>query len=187
MYQGVLSCAIVVGDTQDSYLNDGDSNMAQAKPTGSDIELDHEEAELAHKFFFRLYQTINLTLRAASKTLTDVGMSPQQWSILDSLSRPGLQEGMTVNGLVDYLMVSRQSLNGVLKRMEEQGYIERVVNPDDLRSRMVRLTDEGKAVWRQAFMNTRKLYTESLQHMTDDQKRAAIATFERIQKNVKKL
>lgn len=161
--------------------------MTQATAKENSIEFEHQEAELAHKFFFRLYQTINLTLRAASKTLAEVKMSPQQWSILDSLTRPGLEGGMTVNGLVDYLMVSRQSLNGVLKRMEEQGYIERVVNPDDLRSRMVRLTEEGRAVWRQAFMNTRKLYTESLQHMTDDQKRAAIAAFERIQKNVKQL
>lgn len=161
--------------------------MAEIKPTEDDVELDHQQAELAHRFFFRLYQTINLTLRAASKVLANVGMSPQQWSILDSLTRPGLEGGMTVNGLVDYLMVSRQSLNGVLKRMEEQGYIERVVNPKDLRSRVVRLTDQGKEVWRQAFKNTRRLYTESLKHMSDDDKRAAIAAFERIQKNVKKL
>ncbi len=161
--------------------------MAEIKPIEDDVDRDHQQAELAHRFFFRLYQTINLALRAASRVLSDVGMSPQQWSILDSLTRPGLENGMTVNGLVDYLMVSRQSLNGVLKRMEEQGYIERVVNPKDLRSRMVRLTDKGRGVWRQAFMNTRKLYTESLKHMSDDDKRAAIVTFERIQKNVKNL
>ena len=144
-------------------------------------------SEIAHKFFFRLYQTMNLSLRKASEVLTEVGMSPQQWSILDSLSRPDLKEGMTVNGLVEYLMVSRQSLNGVLKRMEELDYIERVVNPDDLRSRKVRLTDNGRVVWEKACEQTRRFYEESLKHMTDEEKVDGISTLEIIQANIKQL
>ncbi|RLA46879.1 MAG: MarR family transcriptional regulator [Gammaproteobacteria bacterium] len=151
------------------------------------VSPDNANAEIAHKFFFRLYQTMNLSLRKASEVLAEVGMSPQQWSILDSLSRPDLKEGMTVNGLVEYLMVSRQSLNGVLKRMEELDYIERVVNPDDLRSRKVRLTDNGRLVWEKAFEQTRRFYDESLKHMTNEDKVDGINTLEIIQANIKML
>ena len=140
---------------------------------------------IAHKLFFRLYQTMNLSLRAAAGVLGDVGMSPQQWSILDSLSRPDLKQGMTINGLVDYLMVSRQSLNGVLRRMEESGYIERVVNPADHRSRQIRLTAHGRNVWAEASEQVQRFYSESLKHMSEEEKAASIASLEQIQVNIK--
>lgn len=114
-------------------------------------------------------------------------MSPQQWSILDSLSRPDLKEGMTVNGLVEYLMVSRQSLNGVLNRMEKAGYIERVVNPADQRSRKIRLSDHGREVWSKANDQTRRFYLDSLAHMSEENMLEAIATLEQLQINIKSL
>lgn len=143
--------------------------------------------ELSQKVYFRLYQTINLALRAVSSLLNEVGMSPQQWSILDSLSRPDLKEGMTVNGLVEYLMVSRQSLNGVLNRMEKAGYIERVVNPADQRSRKIRLSDHGREVWSKANDQTRRFYLDSLAHMSEENMLEAIATLEQLQINIKSL
>ena len=146
-----------------------------------------ESREKSQKVYFRLYQTINVALRAMSSLLDEVDMSPQQWSILDSLSRPDLKEGMTVNGLVDYLMVSRQSLNGVLKRMEQSGYIERVVNPEDQRSRKIRLSDHGREIWKKADEKTRRFYMDSLKHMTEENKLEAIGTLEQIQINIKAL
>ena len=146
-----------------------------------------ESRELPQKVYFRLYQTINVALRAVSALLKEVGMSPQQWSILDSLSRPDLKEGMTVNGLVEYLMVSRQSLNGVLKRMEKSGYIERVVNPDDQRSRKIRLSDHGREIWRKADEQTRRFYIDSLRHLSEEGMLQAIADLEQMQTNIKSL
>ena len=146
-----------------------------------------ESRELSQKVYFRLYQTINVALRSMSNLLDEVDMSPQQWSILDSLSRPDLKEGMTVNGLVDYLMVSRQSLNGVLKRMESAGYIERVVNPDDQRSRKISLSDYGREIWKKADEQTRRFYIDSLKHMTEENKLEAIGTLEQIQINIQGL
>ncbi|MBV1931669.1 MAG: MarR family transcriptional regulator [Porticoccaceae bacterium] len=146
-----------------------------------------ESRELSQKVYFRLYQTINVALRAVAALLSEVDMSPQQWSILDSLSRPGLKEGMTVNGLVEYLMVSRQSLNGVLKRMEKAGYIERVVNPDDQRSRKIRLSDHGREIWTTADDRTRRFYIDSLEHMNEQNMLDAIATLEKMQINIRSL
>lgn len=142
--------------------------------------------EIPHKLFFRLYQVMNLSLRKAAAVLREIDMSPQQWSILDSLSRPDLESGMTVNGLVEYLLVSRQSLNGVLKRMEESGFIERVVNPEDSRSRMVRLTPKGREVWHSAGNKVKLFYDDSLRHMTDEEKLDGIETLDQILANVKK-
>jgi len=153
--------------------------------TAADKQGNGKGSETAHKLFFRLYQTMNLSLRTASKLLKEVGMSPQQWSILDSLSRPDLREGMTVNGLVEYLMVSRQSLNGVLKRMEQSGYIDRVVNPEDHRSRKIKLTDQGRKVWETAGEQMKQFYNTSLAQMTDEQKLNGIVELENIQRNIR--
>lgn len=153
--------------------------------TAADKQGNGKGSETAHKLFFRLYQTMNLSLRTASKLLKKVGMSPQQWSILDSLSRPDLREGMTVNGLVEYLMVSRQSLNGVLKRMEQSGYIDRVVNPADHRSRKIKLTDQGRKVWETAGEQMKQFYNTSLAQMTDEEKLKGIIELENIQRNIR--
>lgn len=156
------------------------------KLTAADKQGNGKGSEIAHKLFFRLYQTMNLSLRTASKLLNGVGMSPQQWSILDSLSRPDLREGMTVNGLVEYLMVSRQSLNGVLKRMEQSGYIDRVVNPEDHRSRKIKLTAQGRKVWETAGEKMKQFYNTSLAQMTDEEKLNSIIELENIQRNIRK-
>ena len=134
--------------------------MVEADDLGSDVPL---------KLFFRLYQTMNLSLRRAAEVLSEFDMSAQQWSILDSLTRPGCERGMTVNALVDYLLVSRQSLNGVLRRMEASGYIERVVNPDDLRSRQIRLSAYGREVCEKLKPKVKAFYRSSLGHMSEDE------------------
>ena len=45
-------------------------------------------------------------------------------------------------------MVSRQNLSGLVGRMERDGHLELVADPEDRRSRLVRMTAEGSRVWR---------------------------------------
>lgn len=146
---------------------------------------DSFSSEIPLKLFFRLYQTMNLSLRKAAEVLSEFDMSAQQWSILDSLTRPGYEAGMTVNGLVEYLMVSRQSLNGVLRRMEESGYIERVVNPDDLRSRQIRLTDYGCEVCEKVEPRVKAFYKNSLRHMSEEERVNSLNLLNQILSNLR--
>ena len=48
--------------------------------------------------------------------------------MLGALSRPQAAEGMTVNDLSRYLLVSRQNLTGLLNRLERDGLIERLTS-----------------------------------------------------------
>jgi len=93
---------------------------------------------------------------------------------------------MTVNGLVEYLMVSRQSLNGVLRRMEESGYIERVVNPDDLRSRRIRLTPYGREVCIKVEPKVKKFYHDSVGHMSEEERVNSLNMLNQILGNMRK-
>jgi DNA-binding MarR family transcriptional regulator len=126
------------------------------------------------KLFFRLYQAANISLRRAAQILEEFNMSAQQLSVLGSLSRPGFEAGMTVSELVDYLLVSRQSLNGVLNRMEAAGYVRRVVNADDQRSRRVVLSPLGRDVFRKMRPKMLAFYRDSLTDMSEQEQEDGI-------------
>lgn len=112
------------------------------KPKPSDLS-----ADLSNRLFFRLYQCANMMHKTGTKALEAHRITTQQWAIIGALSREGLEGGVTVNGLATFLLVSRQNLTGVLSRLEAQGHIERAVDAKDSRSRRIRLTPAGRALW----------------------------------------
>lgn len=99
---------------------------------------------LNNRIFFRLFQVANTLQKQAVKEL---GVTTVQWAVLGALSDPRPTYGMSVGTLADFLVVSRQNLDGVLKRLERDGLVERVTDPGDKRARMVKLTREGFAFW----------------------------------------
>ena len=150
------------------------------------MKVEDMNSAIPSKLFFRLYQTMNLSLRRTAEVLGEYEMTAQQWSILDLLSNENCKDGMTVNDLVKYLMVSRQSLNGVLKRMEVSGYIERVVNPDDLRSRQIRITSYGQVIRHRVAPEVTKLHSASLKHMSEDEKVSSLLLLNQIMGNIQR-
>lgn len=116
---------------------DGGSARLPAKP---DRIADH----LNNRIFFRLFQVANTLQRQAVKEL---GVTTVQWAVLGALSDPRPTYGMSVGTLADFLVVSRQNLDGVLKRLERDGLVERVTDSGDKRARVVKLTAEGFAFW----------------------------------------
>lgn len=54
---------------------------------------------------------------------------------------------MSFSDLTSYLGVSRQSLDGVLKRLERDGEVQRVSDTKDRRVKNVALTPKGKETW----------------------------------------
>jgi len=104
----------------------------------------NENRSIPNTLFFRLFQTGNVLQRQVQN---EMGISTVQWAVLGALSRAGFEEGISFNQLTEYLFVSRQSLDGVLKRMERDNHVLRVPHPDDGRARLVRLTDQGREYW----------------------------------------
>ncbi len=102
---------------------------------------------LGNRIFHRLYQCANLMHKTGTKAVEDYGVTTQQWAVLGALSGDRTSQGITVGELAEFLLVSRQNLAGVLTRLEKQGYIERVRDLKDARSRSVRLTPKGRHIW----------------------------------------
>jgi MarR family transcriptional regulator, organic hydroperoxide resistance regulator len=107
-----------------------------------------DRGDIANRLFFRLYQASNLMHKEGTSAVSAFGSTTQQWAVLGALSRPqaGLR-GLSVKDLMEYLMVSRQSLTAILDRLETAGLVERVRTEGDGRLRHVRLTDQGRKTW----------------------------------------
>lgn len=119
--------------------------------------------DLANRLFFRLYQCANMLHKTGSRSIEEHGLTTQQWAVLGALSRPQASGGMKLGDLARYLMVSRQNLAGVVGRLERDGRVESAADPQDGRSRLVRLTPDGRQVWqRQALPKIHAFYEEAL-------------------------
>ena len=104
--------------------------------------------ELANRVFFRMYQCANMLHKTGTKAVESEGLTTQQWAVLGALERPLVREkGMSVKDLISFLMLSRQNLTAVLDRLEARGWVERVKDPEDGRSRLIRMTPEGSRTW----------------------------------------
>jgi DNA-binding MarR family transcriptional regulator len=62
---------------------------------------------------------------------------------LNVLQYPG-PEGVRPSELAARLRITKQALNYLLRELERLGYLERHVDPDDLRSRRIVLTGRGR-------------------------------------------
>ena len=98
----------------------------------------HEPALAAihNRLFFRLFQVRNTLDR---QTIKELGITTVQWSVMGALSPAKVRAGMSFSELADYLGVSRQNLDGVLKRLEREAV--------DRRAKKVLLTPAGRAFW----------------------------------------
>lgn len=109
-----------------------------------------KQFEIANRLFFRLYQCSNLMHKNGTRHMTGFGATTQQWAVLGALTRPLVRsKGMSVKELIEFLLLSRQNLTAVLDRLEARDWIERVRDPEDGRTRLIRLTEEGDRVWAQ--------------------------------------
>jgi DNA-binding MarR family transcriptional regulator len=126
---------------------------------------DNESKGIPNRLFFRLFQTGNVLQRQVQN---EMGISTVQWAVLGALSRTGFETGISFNQLTEYLFVSRQSLDGVLKRMERDNHVLRVPHPDDGRARLVKLTEQGRTYWESLQERIYQFYEQGLKGFSFD-------------------
>lgn len=105
--------------------------------------------ELANRLFFKLYQCANMLHKTGTRAVEDEGLTTQQWAVLGALSRADAKEGMSVNELARYLMVSRQNLSGLVNRMVRDGHLVVRSDKQDRRSKLISMSEHGRKVWEQ--------------------------------------
>jgi DNA-binding MarR family transcriptional regulator len=83
----------------------------------------------------------------ATERLDPLGLSPRAWGVLSTLVESGPR---TQIELATALSIDRTAMVYLLDDLEERALVERVRNPDDRRSFLVRLTPKGERTQREA-------------------------------------
>ena len=79
----------------------------------------------------------------------DAGLSGPRWWLMLRLfldEEMGNTSGLTPSFLSHSQRVSRNTISALLRGLEEQGLITRVMDPNDLRTFRIKLSDEGRRV-----------------------------------------
>jgi DNA-binding MarR family transcriptional regulator len=136
---------------------------------------------LNNRIFFRIFQVANVLQRQAVKQL---GVTTVQWAVLGALSQGRFASGVPVGDLAEYLVVSRQNLDGVLKRLERDRLVERVTGVEDRRARVVRLTPRGRAFWEDLRERIYQFYDQAAARFSFDERVALAHYLNELQKDL---
>ncbi len=77
-----------------------------------------------------------------------LGLTPPQFDIVATL---GNTPGMTATELGEKTFITKGTLTGVVDRLIDHGWVERVAHAHDRRSQIIRLTRSGKALFARVF------------------------------------
>ena len=122
-------------------------------------------AEMAFRELIRLY---GLLERVMQPYFARFGISGSQWGILRTLDRAE-REGLTalrLTDLSDRLLIRPPSVTGAIDRMERDGLVVRDASATDLRSKNIRLTDQGRRLIEQVLSGHREQIKRVLAALT---------------------
>lgn len=89
-----------------------------------------------------LRQAARRVTKLYDDALAPIGLGVNQYSILSRLNRTGAS---TIQDLARLLVMDRSTLGHLLRPLEKRGFVKLEVPEQDRRSRMVALTEAGKA------------------------------------------
>jgi DNA-binding MarR family transcriptional regulator len=140
--------------------------------------------QLNNRIFFRLFQLGNELQRQAVQQL---GITTVQWAVLGALSQQKFAAGMPMSDLGEYLVVTRQNLDGVLKRLERDGLAQRIAGSHDKRERMVRLTPYGQKYWKEILQRIFLFYDQASSNFSFDERVTLVHHLNELSKNLAKV
>ncbi len=97
----------------------------------------------ALQLWLALVRLLHKIGRRSAGNLAEFDITPAQFDVLYQL---GHSEGLTQQMLADRLLVTRGNVSALLDRMQAQGLLQRHPNPDDARSYILALTEQGRTL-----------------------------------------
>jgi DNA-binding MarR family transcriptional regulator len=85
--------------------------------------------------------------RAMESTLADHGLTLQDWEVMCALKLRRESNRSSPGSLASELELSTGAMTSRIDRLEHEGYVRRMPDPEDRRSIVVELTPEGHGAW----------------------------------------
>ena len=93
----------------------------------------------------QLLKAREATMTLFRPLLQENNVTEQQWRVLRALRAYGELESKQ---LADHCCILSPSLTGIIKRLEQQGYITRKKSEEDQRRTLIRLTDQSQDLFK---------------------------------------
>ena len=114
------------------------------------VALDHPDIDLEVEALVERIGGINRRLKKGMETvLAEYDLTWPEWSVMSTL-RFGTDHRSSPGELAGDLEISSGAMTSRLDRLERQGFVRRLPDPEDRRGIVVELTPEGRAAWDRA-------------------------------------
>ena len=111
-------------------------------------ELGHTDIELEVEGIVDRIGGLNRRLKKGMETvLAEFDLTSPEWSVMSRLRLSSADHRSSPGELAADLELSSGAMTSRLDRLEQQGYVRRLPDPEDRRAIVVELTPEGKAAW----------------------------------------
>lgn len=130
-------------------------------------------------------QVLTLANRIVKKRnghLKELNITAEQ---ADSLLFFDANEGSSISDLKQYLQIRHQTARGIVKRLEEKGFLKLSVSEDDGRYKTVSITENGNMIVKQLKQNGTHTGDQLLTGMTKDEQEQFSVLIKKALENVK--
>ena len=136
------------------------------------------DAPFEQRFFTLITRICRQLVLHAEQIKADDSLSPPQLWFLKRLYDAGAPQ--PISFFADGVFSNRSNASQMIDRLEADGLVYRIRNPRDRRSVLVELTDGGVERMRHAEASHMQLARELLEPLTEEERVAALSTFDRV-------
>ena len=129
-----------------------------------------------------MIQTDRMHKHLLDSNVSKIGLHRTAHRVLMHIARHGRM--LSQKSLAEHIGITPAAMTGVLKRLENDGYIKRFQG-DDNRYNEVKLTDKGKNVIEESFRLFTRLDASLFEGFTDEELDGYIRYLEKIQNNIR--
>lgn len=97
-----------------------------------------------------------------------------------------VMDGQLIGRLAVYAIVEQSTLSRALDALAAEGLVRRQTDPDDSRATRIFITDAGRAAFETLWPHMAAAYGEMFRGVDEDERRAFVATLQKIHRNIRK-
>jgi MarR family 2-MHQ and catechol resistance regulon transcriptional repressor len=133
------------------------------------------------------YRLLNRTSEAVGtmsrKVLAPFGLNCNEYAILEILYE---ENGQSIYQIGEEVMVASSTMTYLVDKLEKNNYIRREASPEDRRSFIVRLTEDGKELVEEILPEHEAKMTEIFSCFTEEETENIMHLLGKVQKNLQK-
>jgi DNA-binding MarR family transcriptional regulator len=140
----------------------------------------------AHEALLNIYHTGDVLKKRAREFFARYGVTDVQFNLMELLYYQADEKvGLTQADLSKMLVVNRSNVTTLIDRMEKGGLVVRVDVPGDRRYHAVQLTHKGRSVLEAVEDTYMAEVKKVMEVLTEPERKALIASLERIREGIR--